>query len=235
MIITILFVTVILSIIGGWLSRQRLTAKPWLEAGMTDAYPWTGASTLPPAKIGLRVFMAVVGCLFALLISAYFMRAASSDWEALPVSDLIWFNTAVLIASSLALHGAHLSARRQQMDNLRMALLLGAAFALIFLLGQFLLWRQLTGAGYFLARNPANAFFYLLITLHGLHLFGGLIALAGTGRKVWSGAEPARLRLSVELCATYWHFLLALWLVLLALLTHSIEKVVAICGQFLGS
>jgi len=233
-ITTILFVTVILAIIGWWLSRQRLTAKPWLEAGPIDAFPWTGASPLPPAKIGLRVFMAVVGCLFALLISAYLMRAASADWQALPVSDLLWFNTAVLVASSLALHGAHLAAGRNQLNNLRTAVSLGAAFALIFLLGQFLLWLQLTKAGYFLARNPANAFFYLLIALHGLHLCGGLAALGRIGRKVWVARDTDQLRLSIDLCATYWHFLLLLWLVLLALLTHGIERVVAICGQFLS-
>ena len=232
MITTLLFVTVVLAIIGWWLSRQRLTAKPWLEAGPIEAFPWTEASPMPPAKLGLRIFMTVVGCLFALLISAYVMRASSGDWQALPVSDLLWFNTAVLIASSLSLYGAQVATNRNQLDTLKIAMSLGAAFALIFLLGQFLLWRQLTSAGYFLARNPANAFFYLLIALHGLHLCGGLAALGKVGRKVWRARETAQLRLSVELCATYWHFLLLLWLVLLALLTHSIEQVVAICGRF---
>jgi len=234
-ITTILFITVILTIIGLWLSRQRLTAKPWLEAGPIDAFPWTGASPLPPSKIGLWVFMAVVGSLFALLISAYLMRASSGDWQALPVSDLLWFNTAVLVASSLALHGAHIAAGWNKLDILRAAVSMGGAFALIFLLGQFLLWRQLTAAGYFLARNPANAFFYLLIALHGLHLCGGLAALGRVGPKVWSARDTRELRLSIELCATYWHFLLALWLVLLALLTHGIEQAVAICGQFFTS
>lgn len=234
MITTILFITVVLGIIGVWLSRQRLTAKPWLEAGSIDAYPWTGASSLPPAKLGLRVFIGVVGCLFALLISAYLMRAASSDWQSLPVSNLLWFNTGVLAASSLALYGAQVAARRGHLENLKAALILGAAFAVIFLVGQILLWLQLTKAGYFLARNPANAFFYLLIALHGLHLCGGLAALGRTGWKIWSWRDIDQRRLGIDLCATYWHFLLVLWLVLLALLTHGIEQVVAICGQFLS-
>ena len=43
------------------------------------------------------------------------------------------------------------------------------------------------------------------------------------------------LRLSVELCATYWHFLLAVWVVLFVLLAYSpsIAWLYAICtGSF---
>jgi Heme/copper-type cytochrome/quinol oxidase, subunit 3 len=50
-----------------------------------------------------------------------------------------------------------------------------------------LAWQQLNAAGYFLAANPANAFFYLLTGVHGLHLLGGLVALALTADKVWRG------------------------------------------------
>ena len=41
--------------------------------------------TLPAAKIGLGVFLAVAGSLFALFISAYSMRMNMVDWRALPV------------------------------------------------------------------------------------------------------------------------------------------------------
>ena len=58
-----LFLAVIAAIVAWWLAQQRLTAKPWLEAGSIGA---TGASSLPAAKIGLAVFLAVVGCLFTL-------------------------------------------------------------------------------------------------------------------------------------------------------------------------
>ena len=70
----ILFMAVIAIIAGWWLSQQRLTAKPWLEEDGIGDFPATGALTLPAAKIGLGVFLAVVGSLFALFISAYSMR-----------------------------------------------------------------------------------------------------------------------------------------------------------------
>jgi cytochrome c oxidase subunit 3 len=45
--------------------------------------------------------------------------------------------------------------------------------------------------------------------MHGLHMLGGLVALGRTIVKAWRGVEiPQALRLSVELCTMYWHFLL---------------------------
>ena len=59
------------------------------------------------AKIGLGVFLAVAGSLFALFSSAYMMRMhMGADWRPLPVPPLLWLNTGVLVASSVALHRA---------------------------------------------------------------------------------------------------------------------------------
>jgi cytochrome c oxidase subunit 3 len=230
MSVIILFMAGIAAIAGWWLSQQRLTAKPWLEEGVIADVRGDSA----PAKIGLGVFLAVVGSLFALFISAYSMRMNMADWRALPVPRLLWFNTGVLVLSSIALQWAHVAARRNDMDGVIVGLGAGAAFAVTFLVGQLLAWRQLNAAGYFLASNPANSFFYLITAAHGLHLMGGLVALGRTTAKVWRGAEMTRVRLSVELCAIYWHFLLLIWLVLFGLLTGWAGDFIDICRQLLN-
>jgi len=227
----ILFMAGIAAIAGWWLSHQRLGAKPWLEEGVITDFRGEDASSLPPAKIGLGVFLAVVGSLFALFISAYSMRMNMVDWRALPVPRLLWFNTGVLVLSSVALQWAHVAARRDDTDGAIIGLCTGGAFAVTFLVGQLLAWQQLRVAGYFLASNPANSFFYLITAVHGLHLMGGLAALGRTTAKVWRGAAMSQVRLSVELCAIYWHFLLLIWLVLLGLLTGWTDDFVDICRQ----
>ncbi len=220
--ITFLFLAVIAAIVAWWLAQQRLTAKPWLEAGPTGD---PGASSLPAAKIGLGVFLAVVGCLFALLISAYSMRMEMGEWRPAPVPKLLWLNTGMLILSSGALQWAQVAARRGKMDRVRAGLLAGGIFAFAFLAGQLVAWRQLDAAGYYLTANPAAAFFYLITGVHGLHILGGQVALGRTMDKAWQGVAVGKVRLSVELCATYWHFLLFVWLVLfgLLLLTDPLE------------
>jgi cytochrome c oxidase subunit 3 len=230
----VLFLAVIAVIVGWWLSQQRLMAKPWLEEGPIDDFPGTGAVTLPAAKLGLGVFLAVVGALFTLFISAYSMRQNLADWQALPVPKLLWFNTGVLVLSSIALQWAYLAARRNDLEGVIIGLLGGGISAVIFLVGQLLAWQQLIVAGYFVASNPANSFFYLITAVHGLHLMGGLIALGRTTSRVWRVAKVAEAQLSVELCAIYWHFLLLVWLVLLGLLTGWTDDFIAICRQLLS-
>jgi cytochrome c oxidase subunit 3 len=227
----ILFMAGIAAIAGWWLSQQRLTAKPWLEEGVIVDLREESRSSPQAAKIGLGVFLAVVGSLFALFISAYSMRMTMVDWRTLPVPALLWFNTGVLVLSSVALQWAYTAARRDDIDGVSVGLCAGGASAVIFLVGQLLAWRQLSGAGYYLASNPANSFFYLITAAHGLHLMGGLVALGRTIAKVWRGAEAAQVRMSVELCAIYWHFLLLVWLVLLGLLTGWTDNFVDICRQ----
>ncbi|MBR0843109.1 cytochrome c oxidase subunit 3 [Bradyrhizobium liaoningense] len=230
----ILFLAVIAAIAGWWLLQQRLTAKPWLEEGPAGQFPGGDTMTWPAAKIGLGVFLAVASALFVLFISAYSMRMNVVDWRALPVPRLLWLNTGVLVLSSVALQWSYMAARRHDVEDVMIGLLAGGASAVIFLAGQLLAWQQLNAAGYFVASNPANSFFYLLTAVHGLHLTGGLVALGRTSAKVWRSPKSADMRLSVELCAIYWHFLLLVWLVLLGLLTGWTDDFVNICRQLLS-
>lgn len=230
----ILFMAAIAAIAAWWLSQQRLAAKPWLEQGIIDDDRGAAAASLPPAKIGLGVFLAVAGSLFALFISAYTMRMELIDWRSLPVPRLLWYNTGVLIVSSGALQWAQAAARRDDSESVLTGLLAGSVSAVIFLIGQLFAWQQLNAAGYLPAANPANAFFYLITATHGLHLLGGLVALGRTTARAWQGVETPRLLLSVELCTMYWHFLLLVWLVLLALLTGWADDFIALCRQLLN-
>jgi cytochrome c oxidase subunit 3 len=90
--------------------------------------------------------------------------------------------------------------------------------SLAFLAGQLMAWQQVGPSVYFISGSPAIAFFYVLTTVHGLHLIGGLLVLGRTTARFAAGAELIDLRLSLQLCAVYWHFLLLVWLVVFAVL-----------------
>jgi cytochrome c oxidase subunit III len=229
----VLFMACVGAIAGWWLSHQRLMAKPWLEEGAIGELP-VERSSLPVAKIGLGVFFVVVGSLFTLVISAYSIRMDLADWQTVPIPKLLWFNTGVLVLSSVALELAKSAARRSDRDGVLTGLLAGGVSAIVFLIGQLLAWQQLRSAGYLLSGNPANSFFYLITGLHGLHIAGGLVALGRTIAKALGGAPMLRLRAGVELCAMYWHFLLLIWLIVLGLLTGQADEFLKICHQWLG-
>jgi cytochrome c oxidase subunit III len=116
----------------------------------------------------------------------------------------------------------------------RLALVTGGITAVAFLVGQLMAWRELVADGYYLSSNPANSFFYLITGMHGLHIVGGLIALTVAIVRAWTPQwRMDRLRLSVELCAMYWHFLLFIWLAVFVLLAGWAADFIDICRQLL--
>ncbi|MBB3145998.1 cytochrome c oxidase subunit 3 [Phyllobacterium trifolii] len=229
----LIFLAGLASIIIWWMAQQRLTSKPWLEsARASDIFPIT-RSSIPTVKIGLGVFLAVVGALFTLFISAYFMRMGLQDWWAIPLPGVLWVNTAALVVSSVALEMAKSSAQQNDAYAMKIALLASFVTAIGFLAGQLFAWRELVSEGYVLADNPANSFFYLITGMHGLHILGGLLVLSRTTFNVWQGEPPKEARLSIELCAMYWHFMLIVWLVIFALFAGWANDFVDICRQLL--
>lgn len=227
----LVFMAGIAGIIGWWMVRQRLASKPWLEVGLAGDAPQMQGSSATIAKVGLGIFLAVVGALFTLLISAYLGRMGGADWWGIPIPGLLWVNTAALAASSLALQWAKTETRPDHRERLNAALVTAFATAVFFVVGQFLAWRQLISAGYILADNPSNSFFYMITGLHGLHILGGLFVLGRTAIRARSEPLSARMRLSVELCAIYWHFMLVVWLVLFALFAGWANSFVDLCRQ----
>ena len=217
MIAIILFMAVLAVVVGWWMTRQRLTSKPWLEVGDAGALPQPQGSPEAAARIGLCIFLAVIGALFSLLISAYLTRMAMADWWSIPIPPLLWVNTAALAAASLSLQWAKVEGRRGKAEAVRAGLAAAGVLGLLFVCGQLLAWRQLVAAGYVLADNPSNSFFYMITGLHGLHILGGLLGLGRTMLRARKAAAGRSLALSIDLCATYWHFMLLVWLILFAL------------------
>lgn len=220
-----------MGIIVWWLLVRRLTAKSW-EHSPVDAT--TGAAdslqARPPASIALWIFLGVVTSLFGLFIAAYYIRMGHghgatqviNDWRAVAEPPILWLNTVMLIVSSVVMQAARQAVARQQATHARRYLIAGGLLTIAFLAGQLTAWQQLSAAGYLLGSNPAAAFFYVLTAVHGLHLLGGLFVWGRTVARMWTaGVELIDVRLSVELCSVYWHYLLLVWMVLFALLLYT--------------
>ena len=202
---------------------KQITEKPWETVPGQAADAGGGRSIDQPIpKVALVVFLCVVTILFWLFGLVYFERMEIRDWVPLKDPSLLYLNTGVLVLASLVFEWTKRQAKLGFFRETRVGLIIAGVLTIAFIGGQLMVWNQLVELGYFIGSNPANDFFYLLTGLHGLHMLGGLIAWARTTNKVWfMKVSPEKAALSVELCAIYWHFLLALWLALFAVLINT--------------
>ena len=220
MYITLIFLGLIMATVITWLLRQTFNTQPWISKAADNEVSGTSLDTNTKA-VALTVFLAVATSVFALFISAYTIRMDEPDWRPLAEPTLLWTNTFMLILASVAYHWTRNAAVKGLDSRVKSGLTVSGAFTVLFLVGQVVAWQQLNAAGYYLDLNPANAFFYLLTAIHGLHMLGGLWVWARSTMKVWTGADSDSVRLSIELCTVYWHFLLLVWIVLFGMLLST--------------
>lgn len=229
MSLTVAYTALAIGVLVWFAIARKFTAKSWeanAPISAVDAHE-EGAERQPAARVGLYIFMGVMTSLFGLFISAYYMRmgmghgadAAVNDWRAISESPILWVNSAILLFGSIAMQKARSAMSRGDSASTQRSLLIGGILTAAFVIGQLIAWRELTQSDAFAMSNPAIGFFYLLTGVHALHLLGGLYVWGRTFRRLrFQHAELIDVRLSVELCTVYWHYLLLVWIVLFGLL-----------------
>lgn len=171
-----------------------------------------------PHKFTLWVGIGSIIMMFAGLTSAYIVKRSQSGWVMLEIPVLFWISTFTILMSSVSIHFALKSFRKRDLDRYRkllyLTLLLGAAFLVMQVLG-FFMYREmdirLTGAG----SNASHSFILAIAGLHGLHVVGGILALAYIAFKASNGSRREYNIVPAEIIATYWHFVDILWIYLI--------------------
>jgi cytochrome c oxidase subunit 3 len=204
---------------------RDVTNKPWNTVGLPEGIEARPAFNMPNEKVALIIFATCASVLFSLLVVSYFIRMTVGDWVPLATPAMLWVNTAALLLSSVCFHFAVVQARSSGSVRFGSAAgvlsLAGGVLAILFVAGQYSVSVQLLAAGHGLRVNAANAFFYLLTGIHVVHLLGGLWVWGKAQVRLARGTNADDARLSLELCAWYWHFLLVIWACLFYLLAST--------------
>jgi cytochrome c oxidase subunit III len=194
------------------------------------------------ARTGLAVLLTTSLGLFATLALGYLWRRGHevfdpltnsyvSVWHPIAIPSLLWWNTALLIVSSVTLEMARRAYFREDvlMDEWlgisRPTLVKalpweGLSFLLAsgFVAGQLYAWGQLRAQGVFLGNGPSSQFYYFLTGLHGIHLLGGMVVLVWTMIAALIGRSLESRRIAVDITAWYWHAITVVWFGVFALL-----------------
>ncbi len=171
--------------------------------------------SMHPKKFAMWLFLASVGMLFAAWTSAYIVRRAEGNWIYYELPSIFWVNSGIILLSSVTMILAYRAAKKNNINFLKISLMLTIALGVSFLIGQVLAARDLIKiSAYFTGGNPSSSFIYVLGGVHGLHIISGIIYLLIVLRSTFKFRVHSKSMTQLEMCATYWHFLGGLWIYL---------------------
>jgi cytochrome c oxidase subunit III len=170
-----------------------------------------------PLKFILWLLIVSIVMMFAAFTSAYIVRREEGNWLEFDLPNILLFNTVIIILSSVFMQWALVSARKDNVKTLRLALVLTIAAGTTFLVGQWIGWGELVANKVFFGgstANPSGSFLYVLTGVHAFHLITGLVFLIIVVISALKYKVHSRNLTRIELCTMYWHFLGALWIYL---------------------
>lgn len=170
--------------------------------------------SMHPQKFALWLFIISVVMIFAAMTSAYIVKKSEGNWLVFEFPAFFQLTSLLIVLSSGAMHMAYRAAKTNHLLGIRLWLVVTGGLAVLFTIGQYLAWGQLIDQNVFFVGNPAGSFIYVFTGLHAAHLFGGMVFLFIVLYRSFHYQVHSKSLVSIEMCATYWHFLGGLWLYL---------------------
>jgi cytochrome c oxidase subunit 3 len=171
-----------------------------------------------PKKFAMWLFIGSVVMLFASLTSAYIVRQAEGNWLYFELPGILTVSTVVILLSSVTMQLAYWSAKKDNLQNVKIMVVATTIMGVAFLVLQFLGWKDLVINQIYLVGNPSGSFLYVITGLHGLHIVSAILFLLIVLASAFRFKIHSKNLLQLEMCTTYWHFLGGLWLYLFVFL-----------------
>lgn len=175
-----------------------------------------------PHKFTLWVAIGSILMMFAGLTSAYIVKRSQASWLMIEVPMMFWYSTVTILASSVTVQLALKALKKREMINYRRLLVATAVLGVLFIVLQVAGFRQfaaqdirLVGAG----SNASYSFLLAISGLHGIHVLGGVVALVVIAIRALNSSIKSYSSVPLEIAATYWHFVDALWIYLFIFFT----------------
>ncbi|WP_224995000.1 cytochrome c oxidase subunit 3 [Cesiribacter sp. SM1] len=176
--------------------------------------------TMHPKKFVVWLFIVAIFMMFAGWTSAFLVARSEGDILNNELPQLFTITTVILLISSITMHLAKRAVRQDNLAAGRLLLGLTLVLGTAFLVGQWMSFGQLVAQDiYFVGGSAIQSFLYVLPFMHGLHIIAGLIFVGIVLFRIYRYQVHGRNMASIEMCATFWHFLDGLWLYLFLFLT----------------
>ncbi|MBT8220969.1 MAG: cytochrome c oxidase subunit 3 [Bacteroidia bacterium] len=177
-----------------------------------------------PYNILLTLTLGAVVALFIALTGSYIYSRIQNPSPPIQLPGLFYINTLILLASSATMIWAKKSYRRDQTSKYQLALLVTIILSAVFMISQYVAWKELFSNEIFISYSNLASYFYLISAVHFMHVMAGVPFLILFLRSAYlQMKEPVSVlvyfsdpekRLKLRLLTIYWHFLDALWIYL---------------------
>jgi cytochrome c oxidase subunit 3/cytochrome c oxidase subunit I+III len=176
---------------------------------------------------GMVMLIVTEAMLFVSLFGAYFYLRFTSgpEWPPggidKPSLFLPLLMSVILWSSSVPVHLAATAAEKGNRRRLKVGLLVGFVLGATFLMLQLVVEWPEAAHEFLPADNSYGALFFTLTGLHGAHIVVGLMMNAFVQAQAWRGHYGPGDHVTVQNFALYWHFVDAMWVLILATLYLS--------------
>ena len=167
-----------------------------------------------PHKFTLWVGIGSIVMMFAGLTSAYIVKREQPNWTSFEMPLIFWYSTAVMLISSFLIQWAVKSFKDRDMGRYRALVVTTLFLGMVFILMQWIGFKQIWASGITLKGSGAAQFLYIIFGLHAVHVFGGVVALLFMFIRAFNRKYRSYNAVPVEIAATYWHFVDLLWVYL---------------------
>ena len=174
-----------------------------------------------PGQPDMWFFVLFETLLFTGYFSVYLVsRTQNHDLYLQSQSDLDLrigvFNTIALLLSSWAIARCVQAAREGAYRSALTNAFLTIAFGFVFLISKIVEWVKEIQMGNTFTSDEFFSHYFFLTSIHCIHVLIGFVVLGVVVYQLWSPVR--RSQQLVETCATYWHTVDFLWVLIFALL-----------------
>ena len=163
-------------------------------------------------KLILLFAMISMFMMFAGLTSAFVVSKSRADWlKDFQLPTAFFYSTLVIIGCSVFIHLSKKAMQKGNRSQTTSFLLITLALGVLFVLLQFVGFRQIVESGYYFTGSNSSittTFLYIVTVVHLAHLFGGLVSLLIIIYNHFKQKYNSTQTLGIELGAMYWLFCL---------------------------
>ena len=155
---------------------------------------------------------------FAGLTSAYVVSKERPDWISnFNIPQAFYIALVIIVISSITVHLAKKAIQKEKNSQGMVLLIVTFLLGISFIVFQFVGFSEIIQSGYNFTGPTSSittSFIYLVVILHIAHVVGGLISLLVVIYNHYKQKYRNGKTLGIELAATFWHFVDAVWIYL---------------------